>query len=313
MKKKPGEKILIIGGAGYIGSVLTKTLVENNYDVTVVDIFKNQDNVFNNLLLSENLNIIKADARELKENFLKSFDILIPLAAIVGAPACDRNPTEAISINGDSIKNICKAISKNQMIIFPTTNSGYGTTSGELMCDENTPLNPISLYGKLKKESEEIIMTRENSISFRLATVFGVSPRHRIDLLVNDFVYKAYNDGYLVLFEKHFKRNYIHLKDVSDGFLFAIQNFDNLKGNSFNLGLSEANLSKHELALKIQQYIKKVLILSSEFKEDPDKRNYIVDNSKIESKGFKAKITLDEGIKELIKFYSISKNSNKNV
>ena len=253
------------------------------------------------------------DAREINVNFLKKFDIIIPLAAIVGAPACDANPSDATSINRDSIAKLCKLSSKNQKIIFPTTNSGYGATTGEVMCNENTPLNPISLYGKLKKESEEIIMSRDNSISFRLATVFGVSPRHRIDLLVNDFTYKAYNDGYLVLFEKNFKRNYIHLSDVANGFLFAINNFDKLKNNSFNLGLSEANLSKQDLALEIKKFVKNLLILYSEFKEDPDKRNYIVDNTKIENKGFRAKVAISSGIEELIKYYSYSKNINKNV
>jgi len=307
------EKILIIGGAGYIGSVLTPKLIENNFSVTVIDVFKNQDNIFNNILLNKSLDIKKMDVREINVNFLKKFDIIIPLAAIVGAPACDTNPSEATSINRDSITKLCKLSSKNQKIIFPTTNSGYGTTTGELMCNENTPLNPISLYGKLKKESEEIIMSRDNSISFRLATVFGVSPRHRIDLLVNDFTYKAYNDGYLVLFEKNFKRNYIHLSDVANGFLFAINNFDKLKNNCFNLGLSEANLSKEDLALEIKKFLKNLLILYSEFKEDPDKRNYIVDNSKIEKKGFRAKVTISSGIEELIKYYSYSKNINKNV
>lgn len=307
------QKILIIGGAGYLGSYMTNKLIEKNYNITVIDIFKNSEKVFNHIISNKNLNVYKRDARELTQNDYKSYDIVIPLAALVGAPICKLNPSEAKSLNFDLTKKIIKNLSKNQIILYPTTNSGYGTTSGKLKCNEKTPLNPISLYGIYKKQSEEIIMERENSVSFRLATVFGVSPRHRSDLLVNDFTYKAYHEKCLVLFEQHFKRNYIHLNDVSEGFNFAIKNFKKMRGEVYNLGLSKANLTKKELALKIKKYIKNLTIISSKIGTDPDKRNYIVDNSKIEKTGFKAKTSLDSGIKELIKYYSYQSKSETNV
>ena len=307
------QKILIIGGAGYLGSYMTNKLIEKNYNITVIDIFKNSEKVFNHIISNKNLNVYKKDARELTQNDYKSYDIVIPLAALVGAPICKLNPSEAKSLNFDLTKKIIKNLSKNQIILYPTTNSGYGTTSGKLKCNEKTPLNPISLYGIYKKQSEEIIMERENSVSFRLATVFGVSPRHRSDLLVNDFTYKAYHEKCLVLFEQHFKRNYIHLNDVSEGFNFAIKNFKKMRGEVYNLGLSKANLTKKELALKIKKYIKNLTIISSKIGTDPDKRNYIVDNSKIEKIGFKAKTSLDSGINELIKYYSYQSKSETNV
>ena len=307
------QKILIIGGAGYLGSYMTNKLIEKNYNITVIDIFKNSEKVFNHIISNKNLNVYKKDARELTQNDYKSYDIIIPLAALVGAPICKLNPSEAKSLNFDLTKKIIKNLSKNQIILYPTTNSGYGTTSGKLKCNEKTPLTPISLYGIYKKQSEEIIMERENSVSFRLATVFGVSPRHRSDLLVNDFTYKAYHEKCLVLFEQHFKRNYIHLNDVSEGFNFAIKNFKKMRGEVYNLGLSKANLTKKELALKIKKYIKNLTIISSKIGTDPDKRNYIVDNSKIEKTGFKAKTSLDSGIKELIKYYSYQSKSETNV
>lgn len=307
------QKILIIGGAGYLGSYMTNKLIEKNYNITVIDIFKNSEKVFNHIISNKNLNVYKKDARELTQNDYKSYDIVIPLAALVGAPICKLNPSEAKSLNFDLTKKIIQNLSKNQIILYPTTNSGYGTTSGKLKCNEKTPLNPISLYGIYKKQSEEIIMERENSVSFRLATVFGVSPRHRSDLLVNDFTYKAYHEKCLVLFEQHFKRNYIHLNDVSEGFNFAIKNFKKMRGEVYNLGLSKANLTKKELALKIKKYIKNLTIISSKIGTDPDKRNYIVDNSKIEKIGFKAKTSLDSGINELIKYYSYQSKSETNV
>tara|TARA_X000000368_G_C22986050_1_gene692194 strand:+ start:357 stop:1283 length:927 start_codon:yes stop_codon:yes gene_type:complete len=307
------QKILIIGGAGYLGSYMTNKLIENKHNVTVVDIFKNSEKVFNHIISSKHLNVYKKDARELTKNDYKNYDIVIPLAALVGAPICKLNPLEAKSLNFELTKKIIKNLSKNQKILYPTTNSGYGATTGKLKCNEKTPLNPISLYGIYKKQSEEIIMDRENSVSFRLATVFGVSPRHRTDLLVNDFVYKAYHEKCLVLFEQHFKRNYIHLNDVSEGFKFAIKNFQKMKGEVYNLGLSRANLSKRELALKIKKYVKNLTIISSKIGTDPDKRNYIVDNSKIEKIGFKAKTSIDSGIEELIKYYSYQSKLEANV
>jgi nucleoside-diphosphate-sugar epimerase len=307
------KKILIIGGAGYVGSYLTAKLISENFKVHVVDIFKNSEKVFNSIISNKNLTVSNSNGHDLNKKDLKIFDVIIPLAALVGAPICDRYPDEAKSTNLELLKKIVKILSKSQEIIFPTTNSGYGSTSGNLKCNEKTPLNPISLYGKLKKEAETVVMQRENSISFRLATVFGVSPRHRIDLLVNDFVYRAYNDRCLVLFQENFKRNFIHLKDVADAFIFAVKKFNILKENIFNLGLSNANLTKKDLALKIKKYVKDLTIISSEIGEDPDKRNYIVDNSKFEKKGFIAKKTLEDGIKELIKYYSYQKKYDSNI
>jgi nucleoside-diphosphate-sugar epimerase len=307
------KKILIIGGAGYIGSYLTAKLIAENFKVHVVDIFKNSEKVFNSIISNKNLTVSNSNGHDLNKKDLKIFDVIIPLAALVGAPICDRYPNEAKSTNLELLKKIIKISSKSQEIIFPTTNSGYGSTSGNLKCNEKTPLNPISLYGKLKKEAETVVMQRENSTSFRLATVFGVSPRHRIDLLVNDFVYKAYNDRCLVLFQENFKRNFIHLEDVADAFIFALKKFNILKRNIFNLGLSNANLTKKDLALKIKKYVKDLTIISSEIGEDPDKRNYIVDNSKFEKKGFIAKKTLEDGIKELIKYYSYQKKYDSNI
>jgi len=307
------KNFLIIGGAGYIGSHLTGKLITENFKVHVIDIFKNNEKVFNSIISKKNLTVSNSNGHDLNKKDLKLFDVIIPLAALVGAPICDKYPSEAKSTNLELIKKILKIASKSQEIIFPTTNSGYGSTSGNLKCNEKTPLNPISLYGKLKKEAEIEVMQRENSISFRLATVFGVSPRHRTDLLVNDFVYKAYNEKCLVLFQENFKRNYIHLDDVADAFIFASKKFNKLKRNIFNLGLSNANLTKKDLALKIKKYVKDLTIISSEIGEDPDKRNYIVDNSKFEKKGFIAKKTLEDGIKELIKYYSYQKKYDSNI
>jgi nucleoside-diphosphate-sugar epimerase len=307
------KKILIIGGAGYIGSNLTAKLVAANFKVHVIDIFKNSEKVFNSIISNKNLTVSNLDGHDLTKKDLKIFDVIIPLAALVGAPICDKYPGKAKSTNLELIQKIIKITSKSQEIIFPTTNSGYGSTSGNLKCNENTLLNPISLYGKLKKQAEIEVMQRENSISFRLATVFGVSPRHRIDLLVNDFVYKAYNEKCLVLFQENFKRNYIHLDDVANAFIFAAKNFNKLKTNIFNLGLSNANLTKKELALKIKKYVKNLTIISSEIGDDPDKRNYIVDNTKFEKRGFKAKKTLEDGIQELIKYYSYQKRNDTNI
>lgn len=306
-------KVLVPGGAGYTGSVLVESLVQNGYDVTVVDIFKFGENTLNNLLHYDNFKIFRQDVRSLKKDFIKNFDCIIPLSAIVGAPACNLYFDEATSVNRDSIKMICDNLSKNQMLIYPTTNSGYGATSGDMYCDELTPLNPISHYGILKKEAEDIVMQRENSICFRMATVFGVSYRPRTDLLVNDFVYKAYFDKSIVLFEPHFKRNYIHVRDVSNAYIYSIKNFNNLKSEIYNLGLSDANLSKLELCERIKLYVKDLNIFQSEHGKDPDKRNYIVSNDKIEKKGYKATITVDQGIKELLKYYSIISKKNSNI
>ncbi len=299
-------KILITGGAGYIGSSLVEFFLKENHKVTVIDNFMFGTNSLNSYMSSKNFNVVKLDVRDSSlKNYINSHDVIIPLAALVGAPLCNLKKKEAIEVNTNSIKNLIEVVSKDQIIIFPTTNSGYGIGEQDKFCTEETPLNPISLYGKTKTEAENIVSQHENSVRFRLATVFGSSPRMRLDLLVNDFVHKAVKDGYIVLFEAKFKRNYIHVKDVCRSIIYSINNFDSFKSEVFNVGLSSANLSKLELCEKIKKYIPKLEIVCSEINEDIDKRDYIVSNEKIEKKGFKTKYDLDFGITELIKLYSI--------
>lgn len=295
-------KILITGGAGFIGSVLTRLLLKNDYKITVLDNFFFNQNSLNNIANDKNLKIIHGDVRDIKliELIVSEYDIIIPLAALVGAPLCDLNKKEAEEINYKSINLLKQKISKNQRIILPVTNSGYGIGKDGEFCTEKSELKPISIYGKTKVAAEKIMMERENSISFRLATVFGVSERMRIDLLVNHFVYKALTDKKIEIFEGHFKRNYVHIQDVANVFLFAINNFEKMKSNVYNFGLENANLSKLELAEKIKSYLNDFQILSSKHGEDPDKRNYIVSNKKILSTGFNFSHDLDYGIKELI-------------
>ena len=300
-------KILITGGAGYIGSILVSYLLERKINVTVIDNFLYDKNSLNNYIHDDNFNVELNDVRNYKyiNSILKNFDIIIPLASLVGAPLCKLKPIEAKEINFNSIKNIVDNISKEQILLYPTTNSGYGIGKENIYCDENTPLNPISLYGQTKVDAEDCVMQREKSVAFRLATVFGISNRMRLDLLVNDFVHKAVKDGYIILFEEHFKRNYIHVRDVCRGFLHSIDNIDIMQNNVYNLGLSDANLSKLELCELIKKYINNFVINTSEIGEDVDKRNYIVSNEKIEKTGFQTKYQIDYGIKELKKLFSI--------
>ena len=303
-------KILVTGGAGYIGSILVPELIKKGYKVTVIYNFMYKQNSLLEWLYSDNIEIVRGDVRDkdLMKKLVKDMDIIIPLAALVGAPLCDRDNIGAISTNLDAIKILIELLSKNQMIIFPTTNSGYGIGEEGVYCTEETPLKPISLYGKLKVEAENILLERGNVITYRLATVFGLSPKMRIDLLVNDFTYRAVTDKFIIIFEGHFKRNYIHIRDVARAFLFGIENFDNMKDEPYNVGLSNANLSKIELCEVIQKYIPDFIYLEAPIGEDPDKRNYIVSNDKIEKKGFKPIYSLDDGIKELIKGYTIITN-----
>jgi nucleoside-diphosphate-sugar epimerase len=296
-------KILVTGGAGYIGSILTPLLLNNNYNVTVVDNFMYKQLSLSSVCINQKLKIINGDIRDnfLMKNLVKEHDMIIPLGGIVGAPLCEKDPILAENTNHKSIIDMLDLCSKDQAIIMPTTNSAYGSGDKNNYCDENSPLNPISKYAIDKVKIEKKLMERDNSISFRLATVFGMSPRMRLDLLVNDFVHRAVKDGYLVIFEGHFKRNYIHVRDVADAFLFAINNFTNLKSEIFNVGLSNANLSKIELCKKIQNHVDKFVFFEEKIKKDPDQRNYIVSNDKIEKAGFKPKISIDEGIIELIK------------
>ena len=308
-------KILITGGAGYIGSLLTETLLNLGHEVTVVDNFVYKQSSLNNLCIYDNLEIIKSDVRKLddyKEHIVKA-DIIIPLAALVGAPLCNFDPVGAKTINYDAIELMLKNLSTNQMVLMPTTNSAYGAGDENNYCDEESQLNPISKYAIDKVEIEKKLLNHENSISFRLATVFGMSPRMRIDLLVNDFVLRALNDRFIVIFEGHFKRNYIHVRDVCNVFVHGINNFEKLKGQIFNVGLSDANLSKIELCERIKKHLPKFVFFEETIQKDPDQRNYIVSNKKIEKTGFLPKINIDNGIKELIKGYkmlSIKNHSN---
>ncbi len=305
------QKILITGGAGYIGSILTPMLLNNNYEVTVFDNFLFDQSGLNTCCSNKKFNIVKGDIRIRSqiEPLLKNHDIIIPLAAIVGMPFCIKDPIAAKSTNVDAMKTIFSILSKEQIVLMPTTNSAYGTGDKNNFCNEETELKPISEYAKHKVEIEKILMDHENSISFRLATVFGMSPRMRIDLLVNDFTYRAVNDGFIVLFESHFKRNYIHIYDVCRVFLHAINNFSNMKKNIYNVGLSDTNISKLELCQIIKEFINNFTILEEGFTNDPDQRNYIVSNEKIEKTGFKTNFSIKDGIEELIKGYKMIQNS----
>lgn len=300
------KKILITGGAGYIGSVLTPSLVNSGYYVTVYDNFMHKQNSLLDCCSKKNFEVIKGDVCDYEKinPLLSKFDVIIPLAALVGAPACKANPQLTNLINYDSYINLLERVSSDQKIIFPNTNSGYGISGNAEMCTEESPLNPISEYGITKCKIEEILLKRSNSITFRLATVFGMSPRMRMDLLVNDFVYRAINDRFIVLFEEHFRRNYIHIRDVVKAFLQAIED-DSMLGEAYNLGLSSANLTKRQLAEKISEHVPHFLIHSAEIGEDPDKRDYLVSNEKLEATGWSPDHGLDEGIDELIKGYSI--------
>jgi len=306
------EKILVTGGAGYIGSTLVPKLLQEGYEVTVVDNF--YFNHYYSLLACckhKNFDVVEGDARDegLMKSLISKQDIIIPLAALVGAPACEKDKTGAITTNYGQIKYINEIRSKNQLILYPNSNSGYGIGQPGMFCTEESPLNPISLYGKTKVDAEKLLLQSENVITFRLATVFGISPRMRLDLLVNDFTFRAINDRFIVLFEAHFKRNYIHVADVSKAFLHAIKNFDSMKNNAYNVGLSTANLSKFELCQKIKDYLPDFTIETNEFSKDPDQRNYIVSNEKIEKTGYKPDMDLDSGIKELIKGCKMIKNN----
>lgn len=303
-------KILITGGAGYIGSVLTPMLLEQGHSVHVLESFWFQQNSLADCCIHPNFSVTRGDCRDkaTMEKALKDADVIIPLAAVVGAPACNLDPTAATSINLDAIKLLLSLRSKSQRIILPNTNSGYGIGEKGAFCTEESPLKPISLYGKTKVEAELATLAAGNGITVRLATVFGMSPRMRIDLLVNDFVYRAVMDRAVVVFEGHMKRNYIHIRDVCRAFIHALTNFDAMSGNAYNVGLSDANLSKNELCAEIKKQIPAFTFLEAPIGEDPDKRDYIVSNAKIEATGFKPKYGLQDGIRELIKGYTILRN-----
>ena len=302
-------KVLVTGGAGYLGSTLVPKLLKAGNHVTVVDNFMYKQNSLLECCQDPNFEIIKGDVRHesLMKPLVEKSDVIIPLACLVGAPLCDQDPWAAQSVNSDVIRDMYNWKSKNQMMIYPCTNSGYGIGQEGIECDEESPLRPVSLYGKVKVEAESHLLDGGEAVTFRLATVFGSSPRMRLDLLVNDFVYRAIYDRFIVLFEHNFKRNYLHVQDATDAFMHAIGNYDSMKGQPYNVGLSEANLSKLELCEVIQKHLPKFRIMISDIGEDPDKRNYIVSNARIEKTGFKATHGLDQGIGELIKTFTILK------
>jgi len=304
-----GVKILVTGGAGYIGSILVPHLLQRGYQVVVIDNFMYNQISLLDCCHNKNLTIIRGDARDrdLISGQLKEVDVIFPLACLTGAPLCSKDPIGAKNTNFDAVKMILDLRGKEQTLLFPTTNSGYGIGEAGICCTEETPLRPISLYGKLKVEIEKIILDSGNSITLRLATVFGISPRMRLDLLVNDFTYRAVNDRFLVLFEAHFKRNYLHVRDVARAFIHCLENFDEMKDKPYNVGLSDANLSKWELCEEIKKHVPDFYFVEAPVGEDPDKRDYIVSNAKIEATGFKPLFSLHEGISELIKGYQIIK------
>ena len=300
--------VLVTGGAGYLGSVLCERLLAAGYRVTTVDDMMYQQRSLLHLCANPQFDFVLGDVRDekLMRGLVKEADVLIPLAAVVGAPACDRDPLLARSVNLEAVRLLKSLRSAQQLIIYPTTNSGYGTQSGDLFCTEDTPLEPISLYGQTKSQAETELLEAPNVITLRLATVFGMSPRMRLDLLVNHFVYAAITDGYIVVFEKDFKRNYIHIRDVADCFVHCIENFKQMAGRPYNAGLDAANLSKEELALKIKDYVPNFYVHFAQVGSDPDKRNYVVSNQRLREAGFEARRSLDDGIRELLKGYRMT-------
>jgi len=303
--------ILVTGGAGYLGSTMVPDLLASGHKVTVLDNFMFKQTSLNHCAYHPNFSVVKGDIRveSTMASLMKEVDVIIPLAALVGAPLCGLDPVGATTTNHDAIELMLKLLSKEQIVLMPTTNSAYGTGDKDNYCNEESPLRPISQYAIEKVEIEKELMQHPNAISFRLATVFGMSPRMRIDLLVNDFTYRAVNDRFVVLFESHFKRNYIHVRDVSNVFQHALNNHDSMKGEIYNVGLSDANVSKKELCQYIQKQLPEFIFIDEQVGKDPDQRNYIVSNEKIEATGYKQEFSLERGIGELIKGYTMIKNS----
>jgi nucleoside-diphosphate-sugar epimerase len=304
-------KILITGGAGYIGSVLTPHLLKEGHEVTVLDNFMFGQNSLADCCYHDSFEVVRGDCRDerVMKKLLRNAEVIIPLAALVGAPMCNNDPFAAKTTNQEAVEMICRLARPDQRILMPITNSGYGIGESGKFCTEETPLRPISLYGVTKVEAEKAVLQRENSITFRLATVFGMSPRMRIDLLVNDFVYRAVHDHAVLIFEGHFKRNYIHIRDVARVFAYGITNFEAMRGKPYNVGLDEANLSKLELCPKIKKLIPNFVYMEAPIGEDPDKRDYIVSNARLTKSGFKPECSLERGIRELIKGYTILRNT----
>ncbi|RJP25222.1 MAG: NAD-dependent epimerase/dehydratase family protein [Deltaproteobacteria bacterium] len=305
------RKVLVTGGAGYIGSILVPALLAKGYEVTVYDSLMYRQSTLLECCANPGFEFVRGDICDtnLLDSLVPKFDVIIPLAAIVGAPACKANPSLTRLVNNEAQKRIVESVSPSQRVVFPTTNSGYGIGEKDNFCTEETPLRPISGYGKDKVEIEKAWLDKGNAVTFRLATVFGISQRMRLDLLVNDFTYRAYRDRFIVLFEGHFRRNYIHIRDVAGAFLFGLENHDRMKGQTYNVGLSSANLTKQELCEKIREYVPGFTIISAPVGEDPDKRDYIVSNGKIEGLGWKPEHTLDTGIRELLKGFPLIQQS----
>lgn len=303
--------ILVTGGAGYLGSTVVPDLLAAGHKVTVLDNFMFKQASLNHVCHHPNFSVVKGDIRVASTvaPLMKSADVIIPLAALVGAPLCSLDPIGATTINHDAITLMLKLLSKEQIVLMPTTNSAYGTGDENNFCTEESPLRPISQYAIEKVGIEKELMQHPNAISFRLATVFGMSPRMRTDLLVNDFTYRAVYDRFVVLFESHFKRNYVHVRDVSRVFQHALSNHEKMRGQIYNVGLSDANVSKKELCEHIQKQQPDFVFIEAPVGKDPDQRNYIVSNAKIEATGFNTEFSLDRGIGELIKGYSMIRNS----
>jgi len=304
-------KILVTGGAGYLGSIIVPTLLAQGHEVTVVDNFYFGQNSLLDCCHYDTFHVVRGDAREesVIKPLLAKADVIIPLAALVGVPLCNTDQIATQTTNQNAVEMICKLASKDQWVMMPVTNSGYGIGEKGKHCTEDSPLRPLSTYGVTKVKAEEAVLARENSISFRLATVFGTAPRMRLDLLVNDFVYRAVHDRAVVIFEGHFKRNYIHIRDVAKAFTHGLANFEAMKGKAYNVGLDDANLSKLELCAVIQKHLPKFVYIEAPIGEDPDKRDYIVSNARIAATGYKPDWDLDRGIVELIKGYTIIRNT----
>ena len=303
--------ILVTGGAGYLGSTLVPALLAAGHRVTVLDSFMFRQSSLNHVCNDPNFSVVKGDIRveSVIAPLLRKADIVIPLAALVGAPMCNADPVDARTVNHEAILMMLGLMSRHQRVLMPTTNSAYGSGDDQNFCTEESPLKPISLYAREKVAIESALMQRENAISLRLATVFGMSPRMRIDLLVNDFTHRAVHDRFVVLFEGDFKRNYIHVRDVARVFMHGIEQFERMRGQIFNVGLSEANVSKRELCQHIQKHVPDFVFLDAPVGKDPDQRNYIVSNAKLERTGFQPSTSLDDGIRELVKGYTMVKNT----